>query len=88
MSLDDTTGNGVSCSVTYRDAFGVPIEGQSIQAGPNQSVGRFLDEIVGDLPDGFGWANFDCSSDVSALTLSLNPSTGNFTAGKVFLRPS
>ncbi len=88
VALVDTAGDGFSCSVTYRDSLGVPMEGQSIQAGANQSVGRFLDEIVSDLPDGFGWAAFSCSSDVSAVTLSLNPSTGNFSAGKVFLPSS
>lgn len=58
--------------------------GQAIQAGSSQGRGLFFDEVIGGLPAGFGWAAFDCSAEVAAITLGQNPVSGNLSVGSVF----
>ncbi len=84
IAIADTTGNGFNCSVEYRDSSGTLIQGQAIQAGGNQGRGLFFDEVIAGLPDGFGWAAFDCSAEVAAITLGQNPVSGNLSVGSVF----
>ena len=84
IAIADTTGDGFNCSVEYRDSTGSLTVGQAIQAGGNQGSGLFFDEVIGGLPDGFGWAAFDCSAEVAAITLGQNPVSGNLSVGSVF----
>ena len=83
--MADTSGNGFSCSVEYRSDLGSLIQGEPVQAGANQGVGLFFDEIVDGLPDGFGWAKFVCDSPVTAMTLGQNTLNGNLSVGRIFL---
>ena len=84
IAIADTTGSGFNCSVQYRDSSGTLIQGQAIQAGANQGSGLFFDEVIPGLPDGFGWAAFDCSAEIAATTLGQNPVSGNLSVGSVF----
>lgn len=85
IAVADTSGNGFSCSVEYRSDLGSLIQGEPVQAGANQGVGLFFDEIVDGLPDGFGWAKFVCDSPVTAMTLGQNTLNGNLSVGRIFL---
>lgn len=90
VAIADAGGTGFSCSAVFRDGslFGSAIQGSPVQAGANQEVGLFFDEIFDGMPDAFGWARFDCDSQVVAMTLGQNTVNGNLAVGRVFPLPA